>query len=86
MLPTLTDEQRDALAAAPGAAVEVEDAATRARYVLVSAAIFDRVKTLVSPERFDVAETYGAVEAALREVWNDPEMDVYDDYDANPEP
>ena len=95
MTPRLTDEQRDALAAATGPAVEVEDAVTHVKYVLLPAETYERVRSAVEPaadadangdEEYDPSWAYPLVAEALAEVWDDPAMDVYNDYDAAPKP
>jgi hypothetical protein len=84
MTLSLTAEQRRALADHPGEPVEVIDEVSHARFVLLPAEQFDRVKALVAADEFDIRETYAAQDAALRAAgWDDPELDIYNDYDAN---
>ncbi len=84
MTVSLSQELRDALAEHPGEPLELVDADSRARYVLVPAEQFDRVKALLSTEEFEISETYDAQSQALATAgWDDPELDVYNDYDAN---
>ena len=35
----------------------------------------------MTDEPFDVRETYAAQDAALAKVWNEPELDAYNEYD-----
>ena len=80
---SLTQEQVQALAAQPDEPLELVDDLSHARYVLLPAEQFDRVKALLSAEAFDLAETYAAQEAALGTAgWDDPELDLYNDDDA----
>ena len=84
MSVSLTPEQLQALAAQPGEPLELVDDLSHARYVLLPAEQFDRVKALLSADDFEIAETYIAQEQALTTAgWNDPELDEYNDYDAH---
>ena len=57
-----------------------------AAYVLVRADQYERVKELLEDENNDLRDTYPAqIESAMRAGWGDPEMDAYNDYDANRE-
>jgi hypothetical protein len=62
--------------------VPVIDPETNAVYFLVSGEAFERLRALFDDEPFDVRETYAAQDAALAKVWDDPALDVYNDYDA----
>ena len=45
---------------------------------------YDRIKACLDEKQFDPRELYSLVEASfLRAGWDDPEMDVYNDYDAH---
>jgi hypothetical protein len=80
----LSPEQREALASRPGEPVEVIDNVSHSRFVLLPAEQFERIKSLLTSDEFDVRETYEAQNAALAAAgWDDPELDVYNDYDAN---
>ena len=83
-LPTLTDAQRAALAARPASPVEVEDARTRARYLLVPVGRGSGAEE--GTAEFDPADAYAALTATFAAGWSDPAMDAYDDYDAAPKP
>ncbi len=84
MSVSLSSEQRQALAEHPGEPVELFDELSRARYVLVPAEQFERIKALLTNEEFDVRESYVAQSDALAAAgWDDPELDVYNDYDAH---
>lgn len=84
-MPTnLTPEQRDALQQHGNRPVPVLDPVTNAVYFLVADDLFERLKFVLDAEPLDVSETYPAQSAAAgRAGWDDPEMDVYDDYDAH---
>ncbi len=62
---TLSAEQRQALAEHPGEPVELIDEVSRARFVLLPAEQFDRIKALLTTDEFDIRETYSAQSAAL---------------------
>lgn len=81
---TLSAEQRQAIADHPGEPVELIDEVSQARFVLLPAEQFDRIKALLSTDEFDVRESYAAQSAALAAAgWDDPELDIYNDYDAH---
>lgn len=81
---SLTAEQHQALVEHPGELVELIDEISRESFVLPPLAQYDRVKALVSADEFDVRETNAAQSAALGAAgWDDPELDIYNDYDAN---
>jgi hypothetical protein len=68
------------LAAHPGEPLELVDDLSHARYVLLPAEQFDRVRALLGADELDVRETYAAQERALGQAgWDDPELDAYND-------
>lgn len=80
----LTPELRQALTSHPGRLVELVDEVSQARYVLVPMEQFDRLNALLATDQFDISETYAAQSAALAAAgWDDPELDIYNDYDAH---
>ena len=79
MTPKLTDEQRTAVEEHGGRPVPIVDPASQAVFYLVSDRQFNQVRALLENEQFDVRETYPAQEAALRGVWDDPALDIYND-------
>ncbi|MEX0676489.1 MAG: hypothetical protein WD063_05405 [Pirellulales bacterium] len=81
MAPKLTDEQRTALNQQGGQPVQVVDPSTQAIFYLVSDDQFNQVRSLLEPEPFDIRETYAAQDRALRSVWDDPALDVYNEPD-----
>lgn len=84
MTPKLTPEMREAIVAQHGAPIAVEDELTKARYVLLPLTLYQKVKSIFADESFDVADTYAAQSSAAGVAgWDDPEMAVYDDYDAH---
>jgi hypothetical protein len=80
----LSPELQQAVAAHPGEPIELVDETSQARYVLLPGEQFDRIKALVTSEEFDIRESYAAQNATLAAAgWDDPELDIYNDYDAN---
>jgi hypothetical protein len=76
----LTEQQRQAVAAAGDAPPVVVDPATQTAYVLVRAEVYERVKALLAADP-DPGETYPAVDEVFREDWDDPKMAEYDRYE-----
>ncbi len=88
-MPTpLTAEQQQALDAQPEVPLRVVDPRTNRTYVLLPAEDYERIKPLFEEDPITEAEMrFLAAEAGRRAGWDDPEMDVYDDYDAHrPQP
>jgi len=84
MALSLSAEQHQAIVNHPGEIVEVIDEVSRARFVLLPVEQFERIKALLTSDEFDVRDTYAAQSAALAVAgWDDPELDIYNDYDAN---
>ncbi|MDA1014965.1 MAG: hypothetical protein O3A00_11015 [Planctomycetota bacterium] len=83
----LTNEIRQALNASPGEPVTFEDEQSHEKYVLLPMGTYQRFYNIFRDDTFDVADTYAAQNAvAATSGWDDPEMDIYDDYDANRNP
>jgi len=73
---------RKALEQEDGSPVHLVDAATNVQYVIMQADQDERVKALFEEEEYNPRELYPLVEASFRKAgWDDPEMDVYNDYD-----
>lgn len=85
---SLTDEQRQVLnAAGEQGPVTVFDPATKLKYILVRADLYERFRALFSDDEFQPTEAYPLMdEVARREGWLDPEMDVYDQLDPRQHP
>lgn len=86
MAPKLTDEQRSAVEQQGGRPIEVVDAATERTYYLISSDQFNQIRALLESEPFDVSQTYAAQSAALSSIWNDPQLDAYNDTETPPNP
>ena len=77
----ITAEQSQAIRESAGQPVYlVDDSGQDASLAIVPV---DLLKLLASDE-FDIAETYAAQEAALSEVWSDPQRDEYTEEDGTP--
>ncbi len=84
MNPELTPEQREAIKEHPGAPVYVVDSETQAKYVLLPADAYERIRALFDDEPFDVREAYPAIDEITGKAgWDDPAMDVYNNYDTD---
>ncbi|MDA1018459.1 MAG: hypothetical protein O3A00_28885 [Planctomycetota bacterium] len=80
----LTNEIRQALHASPGQPVTIEDEQSNEKYVLLPMGTYQRFYNIFRDETFDVADTYSAQNAvAASSGWDDPEMEIYNDYDAH---
>jgi hypothetical protein len=88
MTITLNSEQRHAIESHKDGPVYVVDTDTEQRYVLVPENDWDRVRALLGIDDFEVQDAYAAQSAAAGAAgWDDPSMDVYDEYDAHrPQP
>jgi hypothetical protein len=81
----LTEEQRRKLREGKGEPITLIDPDTEQVYVLVRAEVYERLKRLVyddSPPT-DEEKRRQLAESGKRAGWDDPEMDIYDDYDQN---
>jgi hypothetical protein len=84
MTPFITDDQRGALAAGAGNPVPVLDQQTNETFFLVSANQFKTIEALLEMGEFHPSEMYPQMEQAAWEAgWNDPALDIYNDYDAH---
>lgn len=86
MATTLTPEQRIDLQQHGNKPVPVIDPESNAVYFLVAGETFERLKFLLDEEPFDPRDSYAAQESALSEIWNDPALDVYNNYPAPDSP
>jgi hypothetical protein len=81
----LTEEQCRKLREGNGEAITLRDPETQQEYVLVRADVYERLKRLVYDDSSptDEEKRCQLAESGKRAGWDDPEMDIYDDYDAN---
>jgi hypothetical protein len=83
MTTSLSDEQRQALEQG-GGPVYVVDPTSRATYVLLPEATYQRIAALFGgPDAFELQETYAVQDEAAAQAWSDPADAEYDDYDAH---
>ena len=83
MTVELTPDLSRELEGVDGRPLQVVDPVTQKVYVIVSGDLFDRLRPLFDEGEFDIRETYGAQQAALTNVWEDPELDAYNDCDSD---
>lgn len=82
MAARLSEELRQALARQGDQPLQVVDPKTQRVYVLVSMDIFEGLKPLRDDfVSLDAYSAQGAVAGAVG--WNDPAMDIYNQYDAH---
>lgn len=84
----LTDEMREALQRRVGYPIAVEDEQTQLQYVLLPLQLYQRLQSVFADAEFDVNDASAAQSrVAGMAGWDDPEMSIYDDYDAHrPQP
>ena len=85
MTPRITDDVAHAFEEHGGAPLYLEDGAND-RYVLLRADQFEKVKGLLQSDDLDPREVNRLIDDVMKEDWDDPAMDVYDDYDAHRPP
>ena len=81
MTPKLSEEQRVAIEQEQGRPVKVVDPATQSVFYLITGDQFSQIRCLLESEPFDNRDTYAAQDRALRGVWEDPALDVYNEPD-----
>lgn len=82
MAPKLTDEMRQALSEHPEQPVYVVDAATKQAYVLVPSGKYQKVKALLFEDgQPNPDEFLPLAHDALKEDWDAPGMEAYQEYD-----
>ena len=88
VMTTLPLELQDMVEHSGDTPVRVVDPRTQRVYVLIANEQFDRLRSLLDMEPLTLDQQRMAlVDAGQRAGWDDPEMDVYDNYDAlKPQP
>jgi hypothetical protein len=76
-----TDKLRQVLETSLNLPIHLVDEHGRTTHVVISAEAYSRLRALLEDEPFDVRDTYAAQSQALAKVWDDPELDLYNDYD-----
>jgi hypothetical protein len=82
MTPRLTEDLRQAIEERGGAPLDLIDSMNN-RYVLLRADQFEKVRALFEEDDFDPREMYPLIDEVMKEDWDDPAMDIYNDYDAH---
>jgi hypothetical protein len=84
----LPDDLRHAIETEGGSPVHLVDLPTNMRYALMRADQYELLSGLFAEgEEFDVRELYPHMaKSAASAGWDDPDMDVYNDYDAHKKP
>jgi hypothetical protein len=82
-MTTITPELKRAIEEGGGQPTHLVDPETNAAYVLIRAEQFERLQLLLSQES-SVRNQYPSVDRVFgKEGWDDPAMDVYNNYDAH---
>jgi hypothetical protein len=84
----LTDQLRQAVRGHPGQPVRLVDPDTQETFVLVPAEVYDRLRGMLYDDaEFPISEAYPLMdEVAAKAGWDDPAMDIYDDFAPKKEP
>jgi hypothetical protein len=83
MTPELSDDQRQAIKAHGDLPVHVVDAHTNEGFVIIRANLYEKVRALLEAGDLDPREAYPLIDQVMQEEWDDPAMDIYNDYDAH---
>ena len=88
MTTKLPDHLRQAIEKEGGSPVHLIDIATNIHYVLMRADQYENLSALIADgEEFDPRELYSVMaKSAAAAGWDDPDLDVYNDYDAHKNP
>lgn len=77
----LTPEVRRAIEDAGGEPTRLVDSETHAEYVLLRADLYDRIRSVISAGGgLESAEMTSHMWEVMKDEWDDPAMDVYDNY------
>jgi hypothetical protein len=84
LIPKVSEDQQNALDAQPDIPLRIVDPRTNTTYVLLPLQRYEKIKALFEEDPMSDAEKrLQLAESARRAGWDDPEMDVYDNYDAH---
>ena len=79
-MTTITPEIRQAIEQAGQQPVQLTDPETNSVYLIVRAEVYERMRALCRD--FDIGDAYALMDqVAAREGWDDPSMDVYNEYE-----
>jgi hypothetical protein len=79
----LTDQQRQELRRTNKTEVRLADPDTGQEYVIVRAEVYDRLRSVLGDDWIPEEQLRLLAESGQRAGWDDPAMDVYDNYDEN---
>ena len=80
----LTPELRQAIAQSGNEPVRLVDPETNTTYVLMRADVYEQSKASAETDDMDIRAMYPLIDEVFgREGWDDPAMDLYDDYEAH---
>ena len=82
MIPRLTDDLKQAIEDHGGAPLSLVDDANNS-YVLLRADQFEKIRVLSEVDEFEPCASYPLIDEVMKEDWDDPSMDVYNDYDSH---
>jgi hypothetical protein len=78
-MTTITPEIRQAIEQAGGQPVQLTDPDTNSVYIVVRADVYERMRALC--DDFHIRDAYPLMDqVAARDGWDDPSMDIYNDY------
>ena len=81
-MTAITPEIRQAIERAGEEPVELTDPDTNSVYIIVRADLYDRMRALC--DDFHIRDAYPLMDqVAARDGWDDPAMDVYNDYQSS---
>jgi hypothetical protein len=81
----LNDDLRQAIEDHGGAPLYLTDASNN-RYVLLRGDQFERLWALFGQDDLDPRAMYPLIDEVMKEDWDDPAMDLYNDYEAHRPP
>lgn len=77
----ITPEVRHAIEVSGGEPPRLVDPETNTTYVLLKADIYERIRALIEPDDgLQPDEMASVMWDVMKDEWDDPEMDVYDNY------
>jgi hypothetical protein len=82
MTAQISPELRQAIDEQKGKPVYVVDAERQKTYVLLPAELYDRIRSLLADEEMTPDDFLPATVEALKEIFDAPGMEKYDNYDA----
>ncbi len=78
MSELISPDLRQILAAHPGEPIEFIDEQSHTKYVMIPVETFERIKSLLTSDEFNLTESYAAQNESLAAAgWNDDELDIY---------